>query len=60
MSKKYLAIIKWVAPIVIITLALIQQTSIAFPTWLSILLLITTTILYTISLFIERKNNHIK
>ena len=60
MSKKYISVIKWAAPIVIIALALIQLASIPFPNWLKILLLIATAILYTVALFIERKNTPVK
>ncbi len=57
MSKKYVSVMKWVAPIATMTLALIQLANIPFPKWLGILLLIVTAILHTVAILIERKNN---
>ncbi|WHH58330.1 hypothetical protein [Petroclostridium sp. X23] len=60
MSKKYVSVMKWVAPIVTMALALIQLANIPFPNWLGVLLLIITAILYTVAFLIERKNNPVK
>ena len=60
MKKHFILAMKWVAPLLTITIAIIQLQSIAFPKWLGINILFATLILYTIAIFIENNDNHPK
>lgn len=55
MWNKFVCAIKWAAPMVIMIVAVIQLADIPFPKWAAALLLIVSAILYTITLFAEKK-----
>ena len=56
MKNGFVLIMKWIAPIVIITIAVLHFTDIAIPKWPGIILLLTIAVLYTIALIIEKRN----
>ena len=57
MKKHFILAMKWVAPLLTITIAIIHIQSIAFPKWLGVIILFVTLVLYTMALVIEKKDH---
>lgn len=55
MKRIFVSIMKWVAPIVVVTLASVELAGIHPQKWLGISILIATAILYTAALITEKK-----
>lgn len=55
MWNRFLGILRWAVPIVIMVIAVIQLVDIPFPKWAVLLLLISSAILYTFVLIADKK-----
>lgn len=55
MRENFIAIMKWVMPLVTIIICLLVLLHIHIPQWLGLSLLIVTAILYAIAFIMERK-----